>query len=128
MKIRIRNNIDALAAWWAGYFTSAVKHSGLSGSDGSMSFSKTFDLLVLVSYYFNTNLPPSVAITLIMSAHGTKVLLEGIRSGMYRLSVRDELKRAETQEFRTVNENKTVTTHNIEERIGWDTEREFQAS
>lgn len=57
-------------------FKRCIRTLGLSGKDGDLSFSKTFGLLVLLSYYFNSNLPASVAITLVVSAHGTKLLLE----------------------------------------------------
>jgi hypothetical protein len=72
--------IDTQAAYLELYYRRGLKNFGLTGKDGDLSFAKTFGLLVLASYYFNSNLPASVAITLIVSAHGTKLLLELIHA------------------------------------------------
>jgi hypothetical protein len=61
-----------------------IKAFGLSGRDGDLSFSKAFGLLVLASYYFNSNLPASVAITLIASSYGAKMLVELIQARGHR--------------------------------------------
>lgn len=85
--------IDQRAAWLAGYYEAAVRHSGLSGPDKSLSFSKSFSIAVLISYYLNTNLPPSVAVTLIISSHGTKLLLAAIKNGVFGIHVADRWQR-----------------------------------
>lgn len=89
--------VDRQAAWLAGYYEAVVRHSGLSGPDKSLSFSKSFSIAVLVSYYLNTNLPPSVAVTLIISSHGTKLLLAAIKNGVFGIHVADRWRRSAEQ-------------------------------
>lgn len=97
-------------------FRSLVKHLGMSGADGDLSFSKTFGYAVLTCYCFGSGLPTTVAITLIISAHGTKLMLEAIRNGVFGVkSISTDIRQ-------------TVDIHKVEERVGWDTDREYQAS
>ena len=56
------------------------KSCGMSGADGDLSFSKLITLMVLLAFACGRGFPSAVAITLIASAHGTRVLLALIRS------------------------------------------------
>ena len=81
---RLANWFDGKCIYWEHYYRRFLRAFGLSSKDGDLSFSKAFGISVLLSYLVNDNLPASVAITLILSAHGTKVLLEGIRAYRHR--------------------------------------------
>lgn len=97
-------------------FKSVVRHLGLSGSDGDLSHTKVFGYAVLLAYSLCESIPASVAITLVISAHGTKALMNAIDKGVFSLKASDST-------------NISVTkSHTIEERKGWDSEREYQAS
>lgn len=119
---RVRTYIDGLSGWWAGYFAGSAKRIGMTGRDGNLSHTKVFGYAVLGAYLLNASLPASVAMTLIISAHGTKALIEAIHSGVFSAKATDatnlNITRSKTE----------ITTHNIDERIGWDTAGEFQAS
>jgi hypothetical protein len=47
----------------------------LTGDDGRISFTKLFDVFIASLYALGAPIPASVAIVLVASAHGTKVLL-----------------------------------------------------
>jgi hypothetical protein len=116
--------LEHLTTWGGGYYRAWLKNVGLSGADGMLSFSKSFGVAVLIAYTLGVRLPASVAITLIISAHGTKVLLEAIKRGVFNVSSSsaDAFNRSES---RSTSEEKIDVTL---ERKGWNAEREFQES
>lgn len=117
---RAVSRLDRFFTWCETRYLRAVELTGLSGSDKRLSFSKTFGILILASYAMSDRLPPSVAIALIISAHGTKVLLEAIKAGVFRIGASDSRVTTKTET--------KVETHAIDERRGWNAEREYQES
>ncbi len=112
-----------VGGFWDGFFT----HAGLSSEDGHLSFSKLFGILVLASYFLSPgNLPSGVAITLIIASFGQKTMMAWIDKGSVTASGEDK---SQINLTRSKTEAKTETiTHNIDERIGWNSERDFQES
>jgi hypothetical protein len=121
----LRPWFDGCAAYWAGFYEGFIARIGLSSEDGHLSFSKMFGILVLVSYFVRPgNLPAGVAIALIVASFGQKTMMAWIDKGS--VTVADEDKSALNI---THSDTKTeTTTQNIDERRGWNAEREFQES
>lgn len=90
----------------------------MSGGDGDLSHTKTFGYAVLLCYCFGSGLPTTVAVTLIISAHGTKMLLAAIKNGVFRVGASSS----------DITQKVQIESRSVEERIGWDHEREYQAS
>lgn len=110
--------IDRTAAYWGGYWSALIKHTGLSARDGSLSHTKVFGYAVLGVYLMGTSLPSGVAITLIISAHGTKALMAWINKGSLTVAARDEFQAKLIKE----------EIHTIDERKGWVEGQDFQES
>lgn len=98
------------------YYAEMIRGLGMTGEDGSLSYTKTFGYAVLIAYALCKTIPPSVAITLILSAHGTKTILAAIDKGVFSIKAEDKL---------NVNLSRSET---VIERKGWDNEREYQES
>lgn len=99
----------------ARWYLALVRYSGLSGADGELSHTKAFGWAVLLSYQFGTALPAAVAIVLIVSSHGTKALLRWIDArGLTAAAVATDIRMT------------ADVTQRLEDRRGWNSEREFQ--